>query len=99
MFSGFRGAGKALSRDLGEQVCDLLGQHPYYIRKFCFFLFNRVERSVTPEQISDTYRMVLESERALFEALIRRLTVTQIAVLTAIAKEPTKKRDYRLEGN
>jgi uncharacterized protein len=91
MVSGFRGAGKALSRDLGEQVCDLLGQHPYYIQKFCFFLFNRVERSVTPEQISDTYRMLLESERALFEALIRRLTVTQIAVLTAIAKEPTNK--------
>jgi len=91
MVSGFRKAGKALSRDLSEQVCDLLGQHPYYIQKFCFFLFNRVERSVTPEQISDTHRMLLESERTLFEALIRKLTVTQIALLTAIAKEPTNK--------
>jgi len=91
MVSGFEGAGKALSRDLGKQICELLGQHPYYIQKFCFFLFNRVEKSVTPEQISDTYRMLLESERALFEALIRRLTVTQIALLTAIAKEPTNK--------
>jgi hypothetical protein len=91
MVSGFEGAGKTLSRDLGKQVCELLGQHPYYIQKFCFFLFDRVERTVTPEEVSETYRLVLESERALFEALIRRLTVTQIAVLTAIAKEPTNK--------
>lgn len=91
MVAGFEHSGRALSRDLGKQVCDLVGRHPYYIQKFCFFLFNRVERSVTPDEISDTYRMLLESERALFESLIRRLTVTQIAVLTAIAKEPTNK--------
>lgn len=91
MVSGFEGAGKTLSRDLGEQVCDLFGQHPYYMQKFCFFLFNRVEQTVTGEDVSETYRLLLESERALFEALIRRLTVTQIALLTAIAKEPANK--------
>ena len=91
MVSAFEGSGKALNRDLGKQICDLFGQHPYYIQKFCFFLFDRVERKVKPEDVSETHRLVLESERALFEALIRRLTVTQIAVLTAIAKEPTNK--------
>jgi len=62
-----------------------------YIQKFCFFLFNWVEKSVTPKEISETYRMLPESERALFEALIGRLTVTQIALLPAIEKEPTNK--------
>jgi len=91
MVSRFEEAGKALSRGLGTQVCDLLGQHPYYIQKFCFFLFDRVEHTVTPEEVAETYRLVLESERALFEAVLRRLTAKQIAVLNAIAKEPTKK--------
>jgi len=40
---------------------------------------------------SQTYRLLLESERALFEATLRKLTSTQSAVLTAIAKEPAKK--------
>ncbi|MBW1692410.1 MAG: ATP-binding protein [Deltaproteobacteria bacterium] len=91
MVSRFEEAGKALSRDLGVRICDLLGQHPYYIQKFCFFLFDRTEHTVMPEEVSEIYQLVLESERALFEAVLRRLTATQISVLTAIAKEPTKR--------
>jgi hypothetical protein len=91
MVSKFKEAGKVLSNDLGAHVCDLFGHHPYYIQKFCFFLFDRVEHTVTAEDVSEIYRLVLESERALFEALLRRLTAKQIAVLTAVAKEPTKK--------
>jgi hypothetical protein len=91
MVSRFEEAGKALSKDLGARICDLLGRHPYYIQKFCFFLFDRIERTVTQEEVSETYRLVLESERALFEAVLRKLTAKQIAVLTAVAKEPAKK--------
>jgi hypothetical protein len=50
-----------------------------------------VEQTVTPEEVSETYRLLLESERALFEAVLRRLTAKQIAVPTAIAKEPAKR--------
>ena len=60
-------------------------------KKFCFFLFDRAKKKVTPKDISETYRLVLESEKALFESLLRRLTAKQIAILTAIAKEPTKR--------
>ena len=91
MVSKFEETGKVLSKDLGAHVCDLFGNHPYYIQKFCFFLFDRVECTVTPEEVSEIYRLVLESERALFEAVLRRLTAKQIAVLAAVAKEPTKK--------
>lgn len=91
MVSRFEEAGKAMSRDLGAKVCDLLGYHPYYTQKFCFFLFDRVEHTVTQKEVTETYRLVLESEKALFEAVLRRLTTKQIAVLTAVAKEPTKK--------
>ena len=91
MVSKFEETGKVLSKDLGAHVCDLFGHHPYYIQKFCFFLFDRVERTVTPEDVSEIYRLVLESERALFEAVLRRLTAKQIALLTAVATEPTKK--------
>ncbi len=50
-----------------------------------------MEHTVTPKEVTETYRLVLESERVLFETVLRRLTAKQIAVLTAIAKEPTKK--------
>ncbi|MEW6665366.1 MAG: ATP-binding protein [Thermodesulfobacteriota bacterium] len=91
MTTRFAEAGKTLGRDLAASACDLLGQHPYYTQKFCFFLFDRVERTVSPEQVSETVRLVLESERDLFEAILRRLTAIQRSLLTAIAKEPTNR--------
>jgi hypothetical protein len=66
-------------------------QHPYYVQKFCFFLFDRIEKKVTQNDIPETYQLVMESEKVLFESTLRQLTAKQIAVLTAIAKEPSKK--------
>lgn len=91
MVSRFEGAGKALPREMGARICDLLKQHPYYTQKFCFLLFDRVDKAATLDQIRETYRLVLESEKALFEAILRKLTTTQTALLNAIAKEPAKK--------
>ena len=55
------------------------------------FLFLPHEKKATRQDISETYRLVLGSEKALFESILRGLTAKQISVLTAIAKEPTKK--------
>jgi hypothetical protein len=87
----FKDAGKSMSSDLAAEICDLISQHPYYVQKFCFFLFDRTTKKVTHKDISETYRLVLESEKALFESILRRITAKQIAILTAIAKEPTKR--------
>jgi hypothetical protein len=35
--------------------------------------------------------MTIDSEKALFESILRRLTAAQTILLTAIAQEPTKK--------
>jgi FixJ family two-component response regulator len=72
------------------------------VQKFCFFLFDRIEKKVTQNDIPETYQLVMESEKALFESILRQLTAKQIAVLTAIAKEPSKKlysTDYMVRHN
>ncbi len=89
--SRFEGAGKSIGVESAAGICDLLRQHPYYVQKFCFFLFDRSAEKVASKDINETYRLVLESEKALFESILRRLTAKQRAVLSAIAKEPTKK--------
>jgi hypothetical protein len=89
--SRFEAAGKSISKESAADICDLLNQHPYYVQKFCFFLFDCTKKKATRQDISETYRLVLDSEKALFESILRGLTAKQIGVLTAIAKEPTKK--------
>jgi len=86
----FGDAGKTISADLAEEICDLTSHHPYYVQKLCFFLFDRIGKRVTRREIYETYRLVLEIEKALFESILRKFTAKQISILTAIAKEPTK---------
>ncbi len=89
--SRFKAAGKSISTKTAADICDLLNQHPYYVQKFCFFLFDQTKEKATRQDISETYRLVLDSEKAPFESILRGLTAKHIGMLTAIAKEPTKK--------
>jgi hypothetical protein len=89
--SRFSDAGKSIGTDQAAEICDLTNRHPYYMQKLCFFLFDRTPKKVNRKNIHETFRLLLESERALFESILRRLSATQIAVLTAVAKEPTGK--------
>ncbi|MGD8208882.1 MAG: hypothetical protein PVH85_00200 [Desulfobacterales bacterium] len=100
--SRFTGSGKRIEPQTAANICKMLKQHPYYVQKFCFFLFNLIEKKVMQNDISETYQLVMESEKALFESILRQLTAKQIAVLTAIAKEPCKKlysTDYMIRHN
>jgi hypothetical protein len=89
--SRFSDAGKSIRSDQASQICDITRRHPYYVQKLCFFLFDRTPKTVQDKNIHETFRLVLESEKALFESILRRLSAKQIAVLRAIAKEPTPK--------
>ncbi len=90
MVSQFANSGKTMSTSLAAEICNLVDRHPYYAQKFCFFLFDRAKKKVTLTEVSENYRLVLESENALFESILRRLTAKQIGILKAIAKEPSK---------
>ena len=100
--SQFASSGKTIAKSLAAKICNLIERHPYYAQKFCFLLFDRTEKKVTNQDISDNFRLVLESEKALFESILRRLTAKQIGILKAVAKEPTKSlfaSDYMARHN
>jgi hypothetical protein len=87
----FAQAGKHIDAESASRICDLFAQHPYYTQKFCFLLFDRSEHGVSRDDLRETYQLLLDTEKALFESTLRRLTAVQIAVLTAIAREPCQK--------
>jgi len=81
---------------------DRLSQHPYYTQKLCFFLFDLAQANTTGADLSEAFQMTMDSEKALFESILSRLTAAQIILLTAIAQEPTKKlyaADYMKRHN
>lgn len=98
----FKQAGKNIDSGLATEIVDRSSQHPYYTQKLCFFLFDLAQANTTGEDLSEAFQMTMDSEKALFESILSRLTAAQTILLTAIAQEPTKKlyaADYMKRHN
>lgn len=98
----FKRGGKNIDPGLATDIVDRLNQHPYYTQKLCFFLFDLAQANTTGEDLAEAYQMTMDSEKALFESILSRLTAAQTILLTAISQEPTRKlyaADYMKRHN
>ena len=89
--SQFKKAGKHINEENGSKICQLVSNHPYYMQKFCFFLYEEIDKKVTRKDVMKTNAAVIESERVVFESILQGLTTKQIVMLSALANEPTAK--------
>ena len=74
---------------LAGKIADLVSNHPFYTQKLCYFVFDEADKTITKEDIKHAFKGVLESENFYFEKSLQVLAPQQIALLKAIAKEPT----------
>ena len=87
----FKSAGKRISKEKASKISQLVSNHPYYMQKFCFFLYEEIDKEVTQKDIVEINQVVMESERIVFESILQGLTTKQITLLSALAREPTAK--------
>ncbi len=87
----FKKEGKSISRSLAERSVEQLNRHPGYVQKFCFFLFENTASKVADENMAVAHQSLLANEKNYFESILQGLTNRQVALLTAIAKEPQGK--------
>lgn len=86
----FRKNGKNCPDVFATRIHNLAGGYPYYIQKLSYFVFEASNKSVTETSLHDGLKQMLLEETPLFEIMIQSLRPRQIALLFAIAKEPTK---------
>lgn len=89
--SEFKRAGKYINEEDASEICQLVSNHPYYMQKFCFFLYEEIDKKVKRKDIMEIKAVVVESERVVFESILQGLRTKQINILSALAKEPTAK--------
>ena len=91
IISQFKKAGKRISEEKAASISQLVSNHPYYMQKFCFFLYEEIDKEVTQKDMVEVNQVVMESERIVFESILQGLTTKQITFLSALAREPTAK--------
>ncbi|MCK4347079.1 MAG: hypothetical protein KAW47_00535, partial [Thermoplasmatales archaeon] len=87
----FKKGGKHISEENTARISQLVSNHPYYMQKFCFFLYEEIDKEVAQKDIVAINQVVMESERIVFESILQGLTTKQIALLSALARESTAK--------
>jgi hypothetical protein len=91
IISQFKKGGKWISEEEAARISQLVSNHPYYMQKFCFFLYEEIDIEVTQKDIEAINQVVMESERVVFESILQGVTTKQIILLSALAREPTSK--------
>jgi hypothetical protein len=81
---------KRCSLQLANALAAMVEDHPYYTQKLAFFCFERTDRKATQTNLQEAYVDLTQAETPVFEAILQGLAPRQIALLKAIAKEPSK---------
>lgn len=103
----FDAAGKHCSAEMAALIAGSVEDHPYYCQKLGFFCFELCSKAVTQKDVQNGLKELIQGERPVFEAILQGLAPRQIALLRAIAREPsssimsmayTKKHDLKSIG-
>ncbi len=86
----FAKGGKQCSRNLSAQMAKSVEDHPYYCQKLGFFCFELAGRTIKETDVKQGLVELVQGEQPVFEAIIQGLAAQQIALLKAIANEPSK---------
>jgi len=70
----FKKGGKHISKENTARISQLVSNHPYYMQKFCFFLYEEIDKEVAQKDIVVINQVVMESERIVFESILQGLT-------------------------
>lgn len=81
----FRDHGKAISDEMIARICRLMQCHSWYMQQFCFLLWTSTATEVTEEIFSSQLLKLLESNEDMFKADIDSLSLSQVALLRAVA--------------
>lgn len=85
----FESAQKRCIKKLAGKIIQAVDDHPYYCQKLSFFCFELAGKTVKEKDVQQAYRELIQVETPVFEAIVQGLTSRQIALLRAVAKEPS----------
>lgn len=81
----FNETGKIIEPEQARAIVEFAEGHPFYIQKIAGEAYAVSEETVDAEAVGNAYKLAMESEVPLFEAILARLTPPQIRLLKAVA--------------
>jgi hypothetical protein len=85
----FARGGKKCEERAARTIVSLIECYPYYGQKLAYFVFDCTQKIAQDTEVETGYDLLLKEETPVFEGIFMGLSTSQIALLTALSKEPT----------
>lgn len=82
----FKTAGKAISEDQIERICQVVDFHSSYVQQLCWYVYLFSDDVVTHQNIDAGIEELIDQNTALFESRTENLTPVQMRFLKAVAR-------------
>ncbi len=86
----FSKAGKQCSDELCAAISSKVQRHPYYVQRLAREVYDLGGETILAEDVDRAVKNVVDTERYAFEAVLSRLTVSQVRVIRTLAHFPVK---------
>ncbi|MDY0374552.1 MAG: ATP-binding protein [Desulfobacterium sp.] len=87
--AGFKNAGKKCPDNILQDILKRSCKHPYYTQKLAFFVFECSGPLVCERDMNEAFDTFINSESFVFKSMLQGLAPQQIALLKALAREPS----------
>ena len=81
----FKAAGKSLSPEQIERICQVVDYHSSYVQQLCWYVYLFSEEVVTEQNLDAGIEELIDQNTALFESRTENLTPVQMRFLKAVA--------------
>jgi len=85
----FQDAGKECPDKIIKAILQHSSRHPYYTQKLAFFVFDCSGVKVHESDLDKAFTTFVNAESIVFESILQGLAPQQIAMLKALAREPS----------
>ena len=82
----FKAAGKAISEDQIEKICQVVDYHSSYVQQLCWYVYLFSDNVVTGQNLDAGIEELIDQNTALFESRTENLTPVQMRFLKAVAR-------------
>lgn len=87
----FKRGGKKCPRSISAEISDKVLKYPYYAQALAYSIYEVSGKTVTEGDVEEGFDRLLASERYGYEGVVQGLTGPQIALLRALAADPSSK--------
>jgi hypothetical protein len=85
----FQKAGKECPDQILQDILHRSCRHPYYTQKLAFFVFECSGAQVQEKDMYQAFNLFINAESFIFESILQGLAPQQIALIKALAREPS----------